>query len=248
MKVLLTGASRGIGKAVGELLAARGAQLALAVREPAAVQQLMAAGGGSAVLPVDLRDRAAVAELVPRAVAALGGLDGLINCAGVVQYRSFVDVPLPELLEQFEINTFAPFVLAQAAGRHLAAHGGGAIVNVASTLGLRPASLTAAYAASKAALISLTRSLALELGSAGVRVNAIAPGVIDTQMVRVPRAAASELGREAQIAAELEQLRRLHPLGRLGTAAEIAEAVVFLMEARFVTGSVWVVDGGVSLA
>lgn len=248
MKVLLTGASRGIGRAIGELLAARGAQLALAVREPASVAQLMAAAPGSLALTIDLRDRAAVAELVPRAVAAIGGLDVLVNCAGVVKYRAFADVPLAELLEQFEINTFAPFVLSQSAGVHLAAHGGGAIVNVSSTLGLRPAPLTAAYAASKAALISLTRSLALELGPAGVRVNAVAPGVVDTAMVHVPRTAGSELPRERQIAVELEQLRRLHPLGRFGTAAEIAEAVLFLIEARFVTGSVLVADGGISLA
>lgn len=233
MKVLLTGASRGIGRAVAEALVARGEQLALAVRDSTSVAQLVAAGQGSLTLPMDLRDRSFRATLVPSAIAALGGLDALINCAGIVEYLAVAELREDSLREQFEVNFFAAAELSQQAALHMQANGGGVIINVASTLGLRTAPLTAAYSASKAALISWTRSLAIEFGRAGVRVNAIAPGVIDTDMVR-----------GARKPEELAQLAGLHALGRLGTAEEVAHAVLYLLDATFVTGSVLVVDGG----
>ena len=162
-----------------------------------------------------------------------------------MQYTALAQLTPEALYEQFEINCFAPGLLARDAALHLAAHGGGAIINVASTLGLKPAPLTAAYAASKAALISLTRSLALEQGAHGVRVNAVAPGVIDTDMIRAERRAAD--GSALPVEAQLEALRKLHLLGRLGAPAEIAQAVLYLLDAQFVTGTVLVADGGLSL-
>jgi len=249
MRVLLTGASRGIGHAIAESLIARQDRVALAVRDVSApaVRELLARAPGSVALPVDLADRALTSTLVERACDALGGLDALINCAGIVRYAALSELTPAELYQQFEINCFAPLWLARAAAEHLAAQGGGAIVSVASTLGLKPAPLTAAYAASKAALISFTRSLALEFAAARVRVNAVAPGIVDTEMVRVARpgtAGAPPLSAEQQLA----QLSALHPLGRLGTPAEIAEAVLYLVDARFVTGTVLVADGGLLLA
>jgi 3-oxoacyl-[acyl-carrier protein] reductase len=151
----------------------------------------------------------------------------LVNCAGVVRYGSIGTVGRGELVEQLAVNVVAPFLIAQSAARYMT-HGG-AIVQVASTLGVRPAPGTAAYAASKAALLSLTRSFAQELAPRGVRVNAVVPGVVDTDMVR---------GRD------LEALRALHPLGRLGTPGDVAEAVVWLLGAEWVTGAEVVVDGG----
>ena len=141
------------------------------------------------------------------------------------------------------VNFEAPFLLAQRAGEHIARAGGGAMVLIASTLGLVPAPLTAAYSASKAALISMTRAFARELGPQGVRVNAIAPGVVDTDMVRVVRPS-SPLD---DVAAQLDALRGLHALGRLGTPEDVAETAMYLLGARYVTGAVVVVDGGLSL-
>jgi NAD(P)-dependent dehydrogenase (short-subunit alcohol dehydrogenase family) len=124
-------------------------------------------------------------------------------------------------------------------------------VNVASTLATNPAEGTAAYAASKAALIAWTRALALELAPHQVRVNAVAPGIIDTDMIHVLRgvdpAGLPPAEQEARVAAQLGRLAALHPLGRLGTPDEVAEAVIYLLEAKFVTGTVLVVDGGLTL-
>jgi NAD(P)-dependent dehydrogenase (short-subunit alcohol dehydrogenase family) len=174
-------------------------------------------------------------------------------------------------MEQLEVDFVAPFVLSQRAAAQMRAAGGGVIVNVASTLAFSPAPLTAAYAAAKAALISMTRSLALELAKSGVRVNAVAPGVVDTEMVRVLRddgetvaglgadpvqprspaavehAAAPAHSDVERIEAQLDGLRALHPLGRLGTPEDVVEAVRYLIGAKFVTGTVLVVDGGLSL-
>jgi NAD(P)-dependent dehydrogenase (short-subunit alcohol dehydrogenase family) len=223
MKVLLTGASRGIGRAIAEALCARQALLACAVRDvsAASLRELLLRSPGSQALPVDLLDRVSTQTLVDRAWDALGGLDVVINCAGIVRYAALSELAPSDLYEQFEVNCFAPMWIARAAALRLAAQGGGAIVNVASTLGLKPAPQTAAYAASKAAL--------------------------QTEMVRVARptqTGAPPLSIDAQLA----QLRSLHPLGRLGTPAEIAQAVLYLVDAQFVTGSVLVADGGLLLA
>jgi NAD(P)-dependent dehydrogenase (short-subunit alcohol dehydrogenase family) len=251
MKALVTGASRGIGQAVAKALLAAGARVALAVRDPSSVAQLLAAAPGSLALTADLRRAADTETLVERAHGALGGLDVLVNCAGIVHYNAIPCVSRAELMEQLEVNLVAPFVLAQHAAAHMRGAGGGAIVNVASTLGLKAAPQTAAYAASKAALISLTQALALEFGADQVRVNAVAPGVIDTDMVRVvrdPQPGASEQALNQQLDTQLEALRQMHVLRRLGTPDDVADAVLYLLRAKFVTGTVLVVDGGLLLA
>jgi NAD(P)-dependent dehydrogenase (short-subunit alcohol dehydrogenase family) len=225
-----------------------GGEVAVALRDDSSIAAWAERSPTARALRVDLRNEDDTAGLVARASAALGGLDVLVNCAGVVHYTALGAVSRAELLAQLELNFVAPFVLSQQAALHMRAAGGGAIVNVASTLGIRPAPLTAAYAASKAALLSLTRSLALEFAPE-VRVNAVAPGVIDTDMVRVLRgeSVVGDGDRSAQLEAQLSALRALHPLRRLGTPAEVAEAVLFLIGAKFVTGSVLVADGGLLL-
>jgi 3-oxoacyl-[acyl-carrier protein] reductase len=246
MRALVTGASRGIGRAVAlALLREEGARLALGVRDPASVTSLLRAASGSVALQVDLRDPAQSAGLVERAWAALGGLDVVINCAGIVYYTAAAELTRAELLEQLEVDFLAPLAISQDAARRMRDAGGGVIVNVASTLGLQPAPLTAAYGAAKAALIAWTRALALEFGTQRVRVNAVAPGIIDTDMIRAPRAAA--LSGE-QLEKQLDGLRQLQPLGRLGSAEEVADAVMFLVKNEFATGSVLVLDGGLTLA
>lgn len=247
-RVLLTGATRGIGRAIAQALLEQGARLVCGVRDVKGehARALCALSSNVVLLPLDLRDQTQVASMVARACDALAGLDALVNSAGIVHYDALARLTPQALHEQFQVNCFAPGLLARDAASQLAANGGGAIVNIASSLGLKPAPLTAAYAASKAALISLTRSLALEYGGQGVRVNAVAPGVIDTDMIRAPRTLAD--GSVVPVADQLAQLRQLHPLGRLGTAREVAEAVLYLLDAQFVTGTVLVADGGLLLA
>ncbi|MGD8863784.1 MAG: SDR family oxidoreductase [Myxococcales bacterium] len=250
-RVLLTGGSRGIGRAVAEALLARGDRLVLLARDPAALGDFPGEGG-HAVVEADLDDVHGVERAVDRAAEALGGLDAVVSCAGIVEYAEVGAVSGASLSRQLAVNLQAPFLIAQRAAGHLQRAGGGAMVLMSSTLATRPAPMTSVYAASKAALEATTRSFALELGERGIRVNAVAPGVIDTDMVRVVRLRKGEAEpqgeqRAARIEAQLEQLRALHPLGRLGTPQDVARTVLYLLDAPYVTGTVVAVDGGLSL-
>jgi NAD(P)-dependent dehydrogenase (short-subunit alcohol dehydrogenase family) len=250
--VLLTGASRGIGRAVARRLHARGDRLALSARAPEHLAEVLAELPGAVGVPAELARAEEVESLVPRAKAALGGLDAFVHCAGIVRYTPALEVTRAELDLQLAVNFTSAFRLSQDVARELVAAGsGGAIVHVASTLATNPAIGTAAYAASKAALIAWTKSLALELAPQRVRVNAVAPGIVDTDMVHVvrdaDRDALSAVEREERLQKQMAALAALHPLGRLGKADEIAEAVAYLLEASFVTGTVLVVDGGLTL-
>lgn len=237
---LVTGASRGIGRAVVECLVASGRKVIASARESAALRELEREG--VVVLAQDLSQPHADA-LIERA-ARIGTLSEVVLAAGIARYQSFAEVSEEELRAQLELNFVAPFLLLRALARTMQA---GSIVVVASTLAFRSAPTTAAYAASKAALVSAARSAALELAPR-VRVNVLAPGVVDTDMIRVPR---RELlpgeDRAALIGEQLEALRALHPLGRLGTPEEVAEAVRYLLEAPWLTGSVLTLDGGLTL-
>jgi NAD(P)-dependent dehydrogenase (short-subunit alcohol dehydrogenase family) len=249
-RVLLTGASRGIGAAIARRLLSAGARLAVAGRESRALEALVGVGSGHAVLSADLTSRDQAEVLADRAAAALGGLDAFVSCAGVVEYAPVGAISAASLERQMAVNFTAPFLIAQRAAEHIAEQGGGVMLLIASTLGMEPAPLTAAYAASKAALISMTRSYALELASRGVRVNAIAPGVVETDMVRVVRPPGlnpTPGGAVTDIAGQLERLRQLHPLGRLGRPEDVAETAEYLLRAPFVTGTVVLVDGGLTL-
>ncbi|MDD9934439.1 MAG: SDR family NAD(P)-dependent oxidoreductase [Myxococcales bacterium] len=248
--VLVTGASRGIGRAVAEALLERGDRLAVVARDRAALEGLVA-GGQHVVLPADLAKDEPRA-LVDRAADALGGLDALVSCAGIVEYAEVGAITRDALERQLAVNLVAPVLLAQRAARHMQRAGGGSIVLVSSTLATRPVPMTTAYAASKGGLEAATRTLALELGPANVRVNAVAPGVIDTDMVRVVRTRAGEAtptpkDARSRIDAQLAALRALHPRGRLGTPADVAESVLHLLDADYMTGTVVAVDGGLSL-
>jgi NAD(P)-dependent dehydrogenase (short-subunit alcohol dehydrogenase family) len=232
-RVLVTGASRGIGRAIAEALLDAGHRVALCGRDAAALEVITTGRPFAEPLVADLADPAQLDGVVPRALELLGGLDVLINCAGIVSYQAVGELTREALEAQLAVDLIAPVLLTQAAIEPLSqAPGGGVVIQIASTLGLKPAPLTAGYAAAKAALISMTRSFARELGPLGIRVNAVAPGITDTDMVR---------GRE------LEALARQHPLGRIAQPADVVPSVLYLMDAEFVTGAVLAVDGGLLL-
>ena len=250
----MTGASGGIGRAVVAQLVARGARVAAVGRDEEALMQVARTSSRQVTAVVgDLARESERELLVGHAAEALGGLDGLIHCAGVVKYEP-VGTLTPQALEaMWRVNQLAPTLLSQEAARIMVAQGhGGSIVTVSSTLSSRPAPSTVGYAGTKAALEATTRGLAKELSARAIRVNAVAPGVVDTDMVRQPRVAPGTRApegaeRERLVAEQLSALAYLHPLGRLGTAEEVAELIVQVLDAEWMTGSVVTLDGGLSL-
>jgi len=244
---LVTGATRGIGRAVVELLVARGRRVVACARNERTLAELARTHLGRVVgIPVDLARPGAAVWAVEEAWRQVGSIRQLVYAAGVVRYAPVGSIDDEALRAQLEVNFVAPFTMLQHAGTRMRDEGGGTMVAVASTLAFRAAPTTAAYAASKAALASAVRSFALELAPT-VRVNGVAPGIVDTDMVRVPRRAlAPEESVEMHIDEQLEGMRELHPLGRLGTPADVAEAVLYLLDASWVTGSVLTVDGGLT--
>jgi len=253
-RVLVTGASRGIGRAVAELLVSRGARVFATGRDGAALESLRAlAPEQVATFEAELTDEVDRRRLVEFATSLWGGLDGMVLSAGIVRYQEALAITEAALRAQLEVNLIAPTMLLRDFGRHLRERGaGGAAVLIGSTLGMRPAPMTTAYAATKAGLHALARGFAHELGAHGVRVNAVAPGLVDTEMIRTVRLREGEVepegpARDARIEAEVEGLRALSPEGRLGTPEQVAEAVAYLLDAEFVTGEVYVLDGGLGL-
>ena len=235
----VTGGSRGIGRAVVRRLAAEGWSVGidyLQARDQALALERELRDQGTDCLAVqgDVADRAAIAAAIRRAEEALGPVSLLVNNAGIAGQRQFQDLTEADWRRFFAVNLDGAFHAIQAVLPHMLHEKAGSIVNVSSIWGLRGASCEVAYSASKAALIGLTRSLAMELAPSGIRVNCVAPGVIRTDMVEV-------LGEET-----LAALAEETPAGRLGTAEEVAAAVAFLAGdgASFITGQVLTADGG----
>jgi NAD(P)-dependent dehydrogenase (short-subunit alcohol dehydrogenase family) len=232
---LVTGAGSGIGAAVARLLAAEGANVVLADVTLDAVEALAEELGPNArPLQLDVRDEAQVAP-------AMAGLDVLINVAGIGSTTSAPDTPLEVWENVFAVNALGTFLCCKHAIPGMAARGKGSIVNMASIAALVGLRNRAAYSASKGAVVALTRALAIDHVGDGIRVNAVAPGTVDSPWVRRLVDDAGE---------SLDALRARQPMGRLGTPDEIAEAVAYLASdhAGFVTGSVLVIDGGLTAA
>ena len=240
---LITGASRGIGRAIAEEYAARGCAVALAARTPDAIQQVadgINAGGGRAVaFAADVTDEEAAERLVTETVAALGGLDILVNNAGGNSFS----VPVASMRmsgwsKTMGLNVEATVRLIQQALPHLVESGHGVVINVGSVAGLRGAPLMSHYGAAKAAIASLTRSLAVEVAYQGVRVNALVPGWIETDLTDFLR---------GDDATEQSVLSRV-PMARWGRSEEIARAAAFLASdaSSFMTGQELIVDGGLT--
>ena len=233
--VAVTGAASGLGSACADLLAARGATVIGIDRIPASAP----AGGSWATL--DLADVDALAPVFEHA----GRLDGFVNAAGVMDTRRFGDITPADFDRVFAVNVRAAFFALQAAAEAMARSGGGSAVLFASTAGRVGRPLASHYAASKAAIISLVQSTSVALAEAGIRVNAVSPGLVETPMLQGIRVARAEQGADSPDAVRDEWERRI-PLGRLGSPSEVAEVVAFLVSdaAAYITGEDFGIHGG----
>lgn len=248
-KAVITGGSDGIGLAIATTFAAEGAELWLVARNPdklaAAARALQATGAQVRVTAIDLTDPAAAGHLGAQIATAWTGLDVLVNNAGMARFTPFADISAEELQAQVQLNLLAPWQLTQSL-LPLLLGAQGNVINISSTSAHRliPGRPASVYAMTKGGLNSLTKALALELGSQGVRVNAIAPGTINTPLTRQMIAAFSD-----ERKAEYETfVRQSFALGRLGEPEDVAHLAVHLAssEAKWITGSVLIVDGGLS--
>jgi len=238
--VLVTGASQGLGAFFAAELAAAGAKVALGARKieacAALAERITAAGGTAVPLALDVTDSASAAAAVEATAKAFGRLDLLVNNAGTTQTVPLLDQDEAGWDRILDTNLKGAFLVAQAAARHMAAdRKGGAIVNVASILGHRVAGQVAAYAASKAAIVQLTRSMALEWARYGIRANALCPGYVETELNR--DFFATEAG---------QALVKRIPSRRLGQLEDLSGPLLFLCSpaSAYMTGTSLVVDGG----
>ncbi len=237
---LVTGASRGIGRAIAVTLARGHAKVALnyAGNEAAAKEALalcqQAGAADSRLLRFDVADPAACQKAVDQVVAELGGLHVLVNNAGIALDQLVMRLRDEDWKRQLEVNLTGPFNLIRAAARPMMKQKGGVVVNLTSVVGEMGNAGQAAYAATKAGLIGLTKSVARELASRNIRVNAVAPGYIDTDMTAALPEAAKR------------KMMELIPLARLGTPQDVADCVAWLAsdQAAYVTGEVVRVNGG----
>jgi meso-butanediol dehydrogenase / (S,S)-butanediol dehydrogenase / diacetyl reductase len=244
---IVTGAARGIGLAIAHWFLNRGYRVALIdidadTLTPAAAQLkevLGEEGGRLLALHTDVSRPEQVQDAVQRTVQAFGRIDALVNNAGVATFKPIGDTTIDEWRWVMATNLDGPFICTQACAPHMLANGGGAVVNIASISGLRASTLRVAYGTSKAALIHLTRQQAVEYGNAGIRVNAIAPGPVETEMAKKVHTPAIRADYHDTI-----------PLARYGSLEEVANAVGFLCspEASYINGQVLAVDGGFDAA
>jgi NAD(P)-dependent dehydrogenase (short-subunit alcohol dehydrogenase family) len=235
---LVTGASRGIGAAIARRLDDLGARVALVGRtEPDLTAVAKSLRHDPVILPTDLGAADAAADVIEQATAALGGIGILVNNAGIAAGFGPSHVVTPAIVDEgFHVNVRSALVLAGTLAERMAARGGGAIVNISSAVAATGVPYAAVYAASKAALDGMTTSLAAEWGPAGVRVNSVRPGVIDTDMGAFVAAAPRTR----------DYYNGFVPLRRVGTTDDVADLVAFLVSdaAAYITGQHITVDGG----
>ena len=232
---LVTGSTRGIGNAIAEMLSKCGAKVAVVGRELARAEAAAAAIGPNCHgFECDVSDTAAVTKLIADVEAAFGAIDILVNNAGITRDNLVMRLKDEDWDAVQHANLRGAFAAIRAASRGMMKRRSGRIINVASVVGITGNKGQANYAASKAGLIALTKSVAKELGSRNILVNAVAPGLIETEMT-------AAMTKEAR-----DGMSAMIPLERLGTAADVAGVVAFLASdlASYITGQTFVVDGG----
>ncbi len=240
---VVTGAGRGIGEAIAVSLAAEGASVVVADLDSAGARrvadEIVASGGQAIAIQADVTEPAQVNSLIDSTLARFGRLDVLVNNAGIGSNKSFLETTLEEWELQLRVNLTGTFLCGQAAAKAMLKNQGGRIVNVASISGQRGGQGRAAYGASKAGVILLTKVMAVELALLGVRVNAVSPGPVDTDQSRGTHTPSTRRAYYDRI-----------PVRRYGERDEIAAAVLFLAarESSFVNGHILNVDGGFDAA
>jgi NAD(P)-dependent dehydrogenase (short-subunit alcohol dehydrogenase family) len=241
--VVVTGAGSGIGLSTTELLIEAGWHVVAADRDALALERLgerLANRNAITLAPLDVTDEAAVERLADRCRLLDAPLAALVNSAGIAANVRFADTTTDMLRKIYEVNVIGAFALSQALAPVLRENGGGSIVHIASVSGIKGNLGRSAYGASKGALITLTKIMAVELADDLIRVNAIAPGPIETPMVK-----------ENHTAVTREEWQRTVPMRRYGRPEEIASAIAFLIDGKqssYVTGQVLAVDGGFTAA
>ncbi|MER7988480.1 glucose 1-dehydrogenase [Streptomyces noursei] len=245
--VVITGAARGQGEQEARLFVAEGARVVLGDVLDERGDALAAELGPERARFVHL-DVAAEGDwsaLVEAAEEAFGKIDGLVNNAGILRFNALVDTPLEEFQQVVSVNQTGCFLGMRAVAPRIAAAGGGTIVNTASYAGVTGMAFVGAYAATKHAVVGLTRVAALELAAQGIRVNAVCPGAVDTPMTN-PAALDPSADPEAAARAVDELYRKLVPLGRIGRPEEVARLALFLTaeDSSYITGQPFVIDGG----
>ncbi|MFB7246004.1 short-chain dehydrogenase [Streptomyces populi] len=242
--VLITGAARGQGEQEARLFAAEGARVVVADVLDDQGEEL-AKEIGAAYVHLDVSREEDWAAAVASAKAAYGRIDGLVNNAGILRFNALVDTPLAEFLQIVQVNQVGVFLGIKTLAPEIAEAGGGTIVNTASFTGLTGMAYVGAYAATKHAIVGLTRVAALELAEKGIRVNAVCPGAVDTAMSNPAQLSPGQDAEEASRALDAFYAK-LVPLGRIGRPEDVARLALFLTgeDSSYITGQPFVIDGG----
>jgi 3alpha(or 20beta)-hydroxysteroid dehydrogenase len=241
-RAVVTGGTKGIGRAVVEELLGEGVAVAFCARNAdevkAAEEELLAAGDVTvAGWPTDVTDPAAVQHFIDAAADRLGGVDVLVNNAGILRFAALPDMPLEDYMRVVNVNQVGTFLGMRAVSKPMIAAGRGSIVNISSVEGLAGMPYLTAYTSTKFAIRGMTKVAALELGPNGIRVNSVHPGMIETDMVKDAAG-----GHDVDLSPAAKRI----PLRRMGTSEDIAQVVLFLASDRsaYVTGAEVAADGG----